>query len=102
MTIMRTIAGRALRASVLSPVSWSALRPCPCASSTANAAADSTVTASPASLTLSFSEGIETAFSAVTLTGPQQNAIATGKLARSGNKAQIVPLTHRCPRGVYR
>ncbi len=58
----------------------------------------------PESLTLSFSEGIETAFSAVTLTGPQQKAVATGKLARSdSNKAQlIVPLTRRCLRGVYR
>jgi methionine-rich copper-binding protein CopC len=37
----------------------------------------------------------------VTLTGPQQNAIATGKLARSdSNKAQlIVPLTQSLSAG---
>lgn len=66
-------------------------------------AADSTVAASPESLTLSFSEGIETAFSAVTLTGPQQKAVATGKLTRSdSNKAQlIVPLTQPLAAGEY-
>lgn len=38
-------------------------------------AAGSEVDASPQALTLSFSEGIETQFSGVTLTGPQQKAI---------------------------
>lgn len=101
---MRTIAGRALRASVFVAgflVSAAAFAHAHLQQQTP--AADSTVAASPASLTLSFSEGIETAFSAVTLTGPQQNAIATGKLARSdSNKAQlIVPLTQSLSAGEY-
>jgi methionine-rich copper-binding protein CopC len=95
MTIMRTIAGRALRLCFFAGflVSTAAFAHAHLQQQTP--AADSTVAASPESLTLSFSEGIETAFSAVTLTGPQQKAVATGKLARSdSNKAQlIVPLT---------
>ncbi|MEF3102450.1 CopC domain-containing protein YobA [Raoultella terrigena] len=66
-------------------------------------AADSTVNASPQALTLSFSEGIETRFSGVTLSGPQQNAVATGKLALSDdNKAQlVVPLAQPLTPGDY-
>ena len=53
-------------------------------------AAGSEVDASPQALTLSFSEGIETQFSGVTLTGPQQKAIPLGKPVRSdNNKAQL-------------
>ncbi|MGE0970065.1 CopC domain-containing protein YobA [Klebsiella sp. WOUb02] len=65
--------------------------------------ADSTVSASPQALTLSFSEGIETRFSGVTLSGPQQQAVATGKLALSDdNKAQlIVPLAQPLTPGEY-
>ncbi|HHT0302083.1 TPA: CopC domain-containing protein YobA [Raoultella planticola] len=101
---MRTIAGRALRASAFFAgflVSTAALAHAHLQQQTP--AADSTVTGSPESLTLSFSEGIETAFSAVTLTGPQQKAVATGKLARSdSNKAQlIVPLTQPLSAGEY-
>ncbi|HHT0494899.1 TPA: CopC domain-containing protein YobA [Raoultella planticola] len=101
---MRTIAGRALRASAFFAgflVSTAALAHAHLQQQTP--AADSTVTASPESLTLSFSEGIETAFSAVTLTGPQQKAVATGKLAHSdSNKAQlIVPLTQPLSAGEY-
>ncbi|HHT0123910.1 CopC domain-containing protein YobA [Raoultella planticola] len=101
---MRTIAGRALRASAFFAgflVSTAALAHAHLQQQTP--AADSTVTASPESLTLSFSEGIETAFSAVTLTGPQQKAVVTGKLARSdSNKAQlIVPLTQPLSAGEY-
>ncbi len=66
-------------------------------------AADSTVSASPQALTLSFSEGIETRFSGVTLSGPQQSAVATGKLALSDdNKAQlVVPLAQPLTPGDY-
>ncbi|WPO26840.1 CopC domain-containing protein YobA [Raoultella ornithinolytica] len=101
---MRTIAGRALRASAFFAgflVSTAAFAHAHVQQQTP--AADSTVAASPESLTLSFSEGIETAFSAVTLTGPQQKAVATGKLTRSdSNKAQlIVPLTQPLAAGEY-
>ena len=100
----RTIAGRALRASAFFAgflVSTAAFAHAHLQQQTP--AADSTVAASPESLTLSFSEGIETAFSAVTLTGPQQKAVATGKLTRSdSNKAQlIVPLTQPLAAGEY-
>ncbi|WP_112166216.1 CopC domain-containing protein YobA [Klebsiella sp. WCHKl090539] len=53
-------------------------------------AAGSEVEASPQALTLNFSEGIETQFSGVTLTGPQQKTITLGKPVRSdSNKAQL-------------
>lgn len=57
-------------------------------------AADAVVTSAPHALTLSFSEGIEPAFSGVTLTGPQQQKITTGKiqLETGNNKALTVPL----------
>ena len=58
-------------------------------------AADSTVAASPESLTLSFSEGIETAFSAVTDRPRSRKPLRPVSRTRSdSNKAQlIVPLT---------
>lgn len=101
---MRTIAGRALHAAVLLAAALTTT------STFAHAhlqqqtpAADSTVSVSPQALTLTFSEGVETAFSGVTLSGPQQAAIATGKLARSDdNKAQLtLPLTQPLAAGDY-
>ena len=66
-------------------------------------AAGSEVDASPQALTLNFSEGIETQFSGVTLTGPQQKAIPLGKPVRSdNNKAQLtVPVEQALPPGAY-
>ncbi|MBZ7223945.1 CopC domain-containing protein YobA [Klebsiella grimontii] len=101
---MPIIAGRALRLSLF-------LAGClTSASAFAHAhlqqplpAAGSEVDASPQALTLSFSEGIETQFSGVTLTGPQQKAIPLGKPVRSdNNKAQLtVPVEQALTPGAY-
>ena len=66
-------------------------------------AAGSEVDASPQALTLNFSEGIETQFSGVTLTGPQQKTITLGKPVRSdSNKAQLtVPVEQALTPGEY-
>ncbi|MEF3090384.1 CopC domain-containing protein YobA [Raoultella scottii] len=101
---MRILAGSALRVSALLAgllVSAGAFAHAHLQQQTP--AADSTVSASPQALTLSFSEGIETRFSGVTLNGPQQKAVATGKLALSDdNKAQlIVPLAQPLTAGEY-
>ncbi|MGJ0947449.1 CopC domain-containing protein YobA [Klebsiella grimontii] len=66
-------------------------------------AAGSEVDASPQALTLNFSEGIETQFSGVTLTGPRQKAIPLGKPVRSdNNKAQLtVPVEQALTPGAY-
>ncbi|WP_265671090.1 CopC domain-containing protein YobA [Klebsiella grimontii] len=66
-------------------------------------AAGSEVDASPQALILNFSEGIETQFSGVTLTGPQQKAIPLGKPVRSdSNKAQLtVPVEQALTPGAY-
>ncbi|EJC6252637.1 TPA: CopC domain-containing protein YobA [Klebsiella aerogenes] len=101
---MRTIAGRALSAAVFLSAMLTT------ASAFAHAhlqqqipAADSTVSTSPQALTLTFSEGVETTFSGVTLSGPQNKPVATGKLARSdGNKAQLtLPLNEPLAAGEY-
>ncbi|EPH2692948.1 CopC domain-containing protein YobA [Klebsiella aerogenes] len=101
---MRTIAGRALSAAVFLSAMLTT------ASAFAHAhlqqqipAADSTVSVSPQVLTLTFSEGVELSFSGVTLNGPQNKPVATGKLARSdGNKAQLtLPLNEPLAAGEY-
>ncbi|HGV9261007.1 CopC domain-containing protein YobA [Klebsiella aerogenes] len=101
---MRTIAGRALSAAVFLSAMLTT------ASVFAHAhlqqqipAADSTVSVSPQALTLTFSEGVELSFSGVTLNGPQNKPVATGKLARSdGNKAQLtLPLNEPLAAGEY-
>ncbi|HCF8017812.1 CopC domain-containing protein YobA [Klebsiella aerogenes] len=101
---MRTIAGRALSAAVFLSAMLTT------ASAFAHAhlqqqipAADSTVSVSPQALTLTFSEGVELSFSSVTLSGPQNKPVATGKLARSdGNKAQLtLPLNEPLAAGEY-
>lgn len=101
---MRLFAGRALRLSVAFAGLLTA------AGALAHAhlqqqipAAGAQLVASPQTLTLSFSEGIEPAFSGVTVTGPQQHAVATGKLTRSAdNPAQVtVPVAETLPPGEY-
>lgn len=101
---MRNIAGRALYAAVFLSAMLTT------ASVFAHAhlqqqipAADSTVSVSPQALTLTFSEGVELSFSGVTLSGPQNKPVATGKLARSdGNKAQLtLPLNEPLAAGEY-
>ena len=101
---MRTIAGRALSAAVFLSAMLTT------ASAFAHAhlqqqipAADSTVSVSPPALRLPFSEGVELSFSGVTLSGPQNKPVATGKLARSdGNKAQLtLPLNEPLAAGEY-
>lgn len=101
---MRTIAGRALSAAVFLSAMLTT------ASAFAHAhlqqqipAADSTVSVSPQALTLTFSEGVELSFSGVTLNGPQNKPVATGKLARrDGNKAQLtLPLNEPLAAGEY-
>lgn len=101
---MRLLAGRALRLSVAFAGLLTA------AGALAHAhleqqipAAGAQLAASPQTLTLSFSEGIEPAFSGVTVTGPQQHAVATGKLTSSAdNPAQVtVPVAETLPPGEY-
>lgn len=101
---MRNIAGRALYAAVF----FSAMLTTASAFAHAHLqqqipAADSTVSASPQALTLTFSECVELSFSGVTLSGPQNKPVATGKLARSdGNKAQLtLPLIEPLAAGEY-
>jgi methionine-rich copper-binding protein CopC len=67
-------------------------------------AADSVATAQTNTLTLTFSEGVEPAFSGVTLTGPQQQKVATGSASlASGNDRQlIVPIKAELSPGNYR
>ncbi|CAM7208017.1 copper homeostasis periplasmic binding protein CopC [Klebsiella quasipneumoniae] len=94
---MRLLAGRALRLSVAFAGLLTA------AGALAHAHLQQQLAASPQTLTLSFSEGIEPAFSGVTVTGPQQHAVATGKLTRSAdNPAQVtVPVAETLPPGEY-
>lgn len=101
---MRITAGRALRVSaLLAGFLASAAAFAHAHLQQQTPAADSTVAASPETLTLNFSEGIETSFSGVTLTGPQQQSVATGKLARSDSSPTqlIVPLTQPLTPGTY-
>lgn len=101
---MPIIAGRALRLSLFLASCLSA------AGAFAHAhlqqqlpAAGAVVAASPQALTLNFSEGIETQFSGVTLTGPQQKTITLGKPVRSdSNKAELtVPVEQALTPGEY-
>ncbi len=97
---MRLLAGRALRLSVAFAGLLTA------AGALAHAhlqqqipAAGAQLAASPQTLTLSFSEGIEPAFSGVSVTGPQQHAVATGKLTRSADNPTQSPCLWRKPCG---
>lgn len=66
-------------------------------------AADAEVAAAPQALTLNFSEGVEAGFSGVTLTGPAQAAIETGKVKRNEKDQTqlIVPLNQPLKPGQY-
>ncbi len=66
-------------------------------------AADAVMDAAPQALTLNFSEGIEPAFSGITLTGPsnQPQQTAKAKLAPDDKKQLIVPLSAPLPAGRY-
>lgn len=67
-------------------------------------AANAQVDAAPQALTLNFSEGIEAQFSGLTLTGPGDTAIETGKAKRNekDKKQLIVPLSQPLQTGDYR
>ncbi|MBR9959360.1 CopC domain-containing protein YobA [Cronobacter sakazakii] len=66
-------------------------------------AANATVDASPEALTLTFSEGIEPAFSGVTLTGPDGKKTDTGAVKRAPNddKQLVAPLAAPLASGEY-
>lgn len=66
-------------------------------------AAEAVMESAPQALTLSFSEGIEPAFSGITLTGADKQKVATGnaKVAADNNKQLIVPLTTPLTAGRY-
>lgn len=66
-------------------------------------AADAQVSPAPQALTLKFSEGIEANFSGVTLKGPDQQTMTTGKATRSdSDKTQLmVPVTQTLAAGQY-
>lgn len=66
-------------------------------------AADAQVSTVPQVIMLDFSEGIEANFSGVTLTGPEQAAVKTGKAQRNAQdkKQLIVPIDATLQPGVY-
>ncbi|WP_312816400.1 CopC domain-containing protein YobA [Atlantibacter subterraneus] len=66
-------------------------------------AADAVMESAPQALTLNFSEGIEPAFSGITLVGPEKQKLETGKakVAADDNKQMIVPLSAPLPAGQY-
>ncbi|EOL8988686.1 CopC domain-containing protein YobA [Cronobacter dublinensis] len=66
-------------------------------------AANATVATSPEALTLTFSEGIEPAFSGVTLTGPGGKTLKTGAVKRAPNddKQLVAPLAAPLASGEY-
>lgn len=76
---------------------------CSCSSATTNPGGRFDGLRFAAGAPLTFSEGVELSFSGVTLTGPQNKPVATGKLARSdGNKAQLtLPMTEPLAAGEY-
>ena len=66
-------------------------------------AADAVMESAPQALTMNFSEGIEPAFSGITLVGPEKQKLETGKakVAADDNKQLIVPLSAPLPAGQY-
>ncbi|MER1978214.1 CopC domain-containing protein YobA [Pseudocitrobacter faecalis] len=66
-------------------------------------AAESEVSTAPQSITLHFSEGVESRFSGVTLTGADDKKVETGKAVRSEtDKTQLtVPINQPLASGVY-
>jgi len=63
--------------------------------------ADSTITASPTEVRLSFNERIEPRFSGVEITSADGQKVSTGRLAVRG-KDIVVPLSQPLAPGVYR
>lgn len=61
------------------------------------------VSVSPQQLTLAFSEGVEDKFSGVTLTGPNNSAVATGDAKRSPDDITrlVVPVKQTLAEGTY-
>jgi methionine-rich copper-binding protein CopC len=66
-------------------------------------AADAVATAAPDVLRLDFSEGIQLAFTGVTLHGPDGGIVPTGhaRLAPKDDKQLLVPLPRALSRGQY-
>lgn len=66
-------------------------------------AANSEVSPAPQTITLTFTEGVEANFSGITLKGPTQQTLATGKVTRAANdKTQlIVPISETLASGLY-
>jgi len=66
-------------------------------------ASDAEVTTAPKVITLDFSEGIESNFSGVKVTGPDQAVVKTGKAQRSAQdeKQLIVPVEATLQPGSY-
>jgi copper resistance protein C len=71
---------------------------------TATPAANGTVTAAPAELDLSFSEGVNLKFTGVKVTGPGGTEVPTGeaKLASGGDTTLVVPVTGTLVPGSYK
>lgn len=69
----------------------------------ADPAAGSMAMPAPKELKLTFSEGLEIAFSGVKLLGPDKKAVATGaaRLDPKNDKVMIVPLKTDLPDGTY-
>ena len=67
-------------------------------------AADSTVAAAPTELALTFSEGVNLAFTGVTMTGPGAAPAATGpaRFGPGGDTSVVVPVTVPLGAGTYR
>lgn len=70
----------------------------------ATPAMGATVTAAPAELDLSFSEGVNPQFTGLTMTGPAGATVATGpsKLGPGGDATLVVPVTGTLEAGVYK
>lgn len=66
-------------------------------------AANSTVRAAPAALSLKFSESLELAFSGLTVTDARKAKVATGpaRLAAGDEATLVVPLAGALPPGAY-
>jgi copper resistance protein C len=87
-----------------------ALTVCACSTAYAHAhllqsapAAGTVVTAAPGVLRLDFSEGLQLAFTGVTLRGPDRAIVSTGhaRLAAKDDKELLVPLPRALTRGQY-
>lgn len=65
-------------------------------------ATDGTVASAPSELDLSFTEGVNLAFTGVTLTGPDHANVPLGAASlRDGDTTLVVPVTGRLAPGTY-